>query len=135
MEFSISGGIHRVVNDVKFDRLIRGLADSPTLIAYLEANFADAHLRDFLLSEAEESPYPLRQWLEALHLFDQWLDTRRLSLPIENQIAYVACSSEGGSAYATLTQLPAQVEEMLEMFGCDEAAPKSPPILPPSASS
>lgn len=64
------------MSDVKFDRLIRGVADSPALIAYLEANFADAHLRDFLLSEAEESLYPLRQWLEALHLFDQWLDTR-----------------------------------------------------------
>ncbi len=135
MEFAIPSEIHCLVNDVKFDRLIRGVADSPALIAYLEANFADAHLRDFLLSEAEESPYPLRQWLEALRLFDQWLDTRRLSLPIENQIAYVACSSEGGSAYAALTQLPVQVEEMLEMFGCDEAAPKPPPILPPSASS
>lgn len=51
-------------------------------------------LQDVRLSEAGESPYPLRQWLEALHLFDRWLDTRGLSLPIENQISYVSYSAE-----------------------------------------
>lgn len=115
------------MNEMKLDCWIRGVADSPALVAYLEENFLDDNLPDFLLNEAEESPYPLLQWLEALHLFDQWLEIRGLSLPIKNQIAYVACSSESGSAYATLTQLPAQVEEMLETYGCDEAAPKSPP--------
>lgn len=79
-----------------------------------------------LLTAAEESPYPLRQWLEALVLFEQWLVTRRLSLPIANQIGYVACSVEGGSAYATLTQLPVQVCEILENYGCDDAEEAHP---------
>lgn len=117
------------MNDLKLDCLIHEVADSPALVAYLEKNFADSRLPDLLLGKAEESPYPVRQWLEALHLFEHWLNTRRLSLPVENQIAYVACSSEGGSAYATLTQLPARVEEMLENYGCDEATPQ-PPTTP-----
>lgn len=110
----------------RLELLINETKDSPNLGAYLKTHFIDAdpdraHL---LLDEAEESPYPLRQWLEALQFFDQWLDNRGLSLPIENQIGYIACSAESGSAYATLTQLPVQLEEMLDTYGCDDAVTK-----------
>lgn len=107
--------------------ILQEVAESPALLAYVEAHFtgAGAHLPELLLSEAEDSPYPLSQWLEALQRFDRWLDTRGLSLPLENQISYVGCSAEAGSAYATLTQLPVQVEDMLDNYGCDDAVEKS----------
>ena len=122
------------MSNMKLEYLIHEVADSPTLVAYLEKYFADSQLPDLLLRAAEESPYPIRQWLEALDLFEHWLNTRKLSLPVKNQIAYVACSSEGGSAYATLIHLPAQVEDMLENYGCDEAIP-NPPTTPSPPSS
>jgi hypothetical protein len=84
------------------------VAGCPVLINYLQPNFADVEcaLLELLLTKAEEIPYTLQQWVEALLVFDQWLVTRRLSLPLANQISYVACSAEGRSAYSTLTQLP-----------------------------
>jgi hypothetical protein len=108
------------------DTLIERVAEFPPLVAYLEAKFRgpDAHLADHLLAEADEKPFPLVQWVEALQRFDQWLETHGLSLPIENQIGYIGCSAEAGSGYATLTQLPLQVEEMLENYGCDDAVKK-----------
>jgi hypothetical protein len=114
------------MNDSAPEILINQVAESPALVAYLEANFqgANAHLATDLVSEADESPFPLRQWVEALLVFDQWLEARGLSVPIEDQIGYVTCSAEAGSAYSTLTQLPTQVEEMLENYGCDAAVKK-----------
>ncbi len=113
---------------LKLEILTTEVAGYPTLINYLEANFAgvECALPELLITKAEESPYPMRQWVEALLVFDQWLVTRRLSLPIANQISYVACSAEGGSAYATLTQLPVQVYDMLETYGCDDAETEPP---------
>lgn len=109
-----------------YERLVEEVADSPELLGYLETHFLEAGepLARRLVDEADESPFPLRQWLEALLVFDQWLDARGLRLVIELQIGYVACSAEAGSAYPTLTQLPYQVGEMLEHYGCDEAIPR-----------
>jgi hypothetical protein len=106
--------------------LIKEAAVTPLLMNYVATHFSgdDGFLLDLLLSDAEESPYPLQQWLEALLFVDQWLVQCGLSLPLENQIGYVACSAEAGSAYATLTQLSVQVAEMLETYGCDAARPK-----------
>ena len=108
---------------IKISTLIKQAATTPNLEAYVATHFtgADGFHSNLLLSKADENPYPLQQWLEALHLFEQWLDHRGLSLPLENQIGYVACSAEAGSAYSTLTQLPTQVIEMLENYGCDDA--------------
>lgn len=110
---------------LKFDILVNEVVGFPALHTYIEANFAGEgnELLDLLLMKAEDSPYPLRQWVEALVRFQQWLDTHQLSHPIVNQISYVACSAEAGSAYATLTQLPDQLFDMLENYGCDDAEP------------
>lgn len=107
----------------KLEILTRDVAEFPVLVAYLEANFTgtEPDLVDLLLTQAGESPYALSAWIDSLVLFRHWLNTHQLTLPITNQISYIACSAEGGSAYATLTQLPAQVQEMLETYGCDAA--------------
>ena len=104
------------------EELIEKVSEFPPLVAYLEANFSrDVYLASHLLTEADESPFPVHQWVDALYRFDGWLNTRRLSLSIEEQIGYVGCSAQAGSAYATLTPLPLQVLEMLETYGCDQA--------------
>jgi hypothetical protein len=105
------------------DRLIEEVAESQKLVAYLKADFSGANspLADLLLAEADEGPFSLHQWVEALCLFKEWLETRELALPIENQIGYIGCAAEAGSAYSTLTPLALQVEEMLEAYGCDHA--------------
>jgi hypothetical protein len=113
------------VSSPEFEKLIKKVAEFPPLVAYLEANFSrDPYLVSHLLAEADESPFSLQQWVEALYRFDEWLSTHGLSLPVENQIGYVGCSAEAGSAYATLTPLPLQVLEMLETYGCDQAVEK-----------
>lgn len=111
------------VDNQKLNRLVDAVQESPSLLAYLDTHFGRvaSHLPDLLLTEAEESPYPLCEWLEALHQFDKWLKAHGLILPIENQIGYIACAAQAGAAYANLTQLPAQLAEMLENYGCDEA--------------
>lgn len=111
------------MNSLEKTVLIRQAAVTSLLETYVATHLsqADDFLLDLVLNGAEESPYPLQQWLEALYLVGQWLDDRGLSLPLENQIGYVACSAEAGSAYASLTQLSVQVADMLENYGCDEA--------------
>jgi hypothetical protein len=113
---------------MKLEILITEAAGSPALTTYLEKHFTTpgCELPELLLTKAEDSPFPLRQWLESLVLFEQWLSAGRLTLPIANQIGYIACSAESGSAYATLTQLPVQVHEMLEQYGCDDAETAHP---------
>lgn len=114
------------MQQTRLDILLREGANSPAIVSYLKANFAgaDADLADLLLNEAEDGPFPVYQWLEALLLFEEWLDIHGLVLPIENQIGYISCSASAGSAYATMTRLPMQVEEMLNSYGCDDAVPK-----------
>jgi hypothetical protein len=125
LEFAASGEMGLGMAASAYDRLVEEVADSPELLGYLETHFSEpgGGLAVRLIDAADESPFPLRQWLEALLVFDQWLDARGLRLPIEPQIGYVACSAEAGCAYPTLTQLPFQVGEMLEHYGCDEAIP------------
>jgi hypothetical protein len=105
------------------EKLITKVSEAPHLVAYAETKFSgnEAQMAGHLLSEADESPFPIQQWVAALYEFDQWLLARGLTLPIKNQIGYVSCSAEVGSAYATMTQLPLQLIEMLEIYGCDEA--------------
>lgn len=99
------------------------VARDPALVHYLEKKFRETGtgLVERLLAEADETPFPLDQWAEALQALDHWLDSAGLSLPLADQVGYVSCAAEVGTAGSALTQLPQQVEEMLEAFGCERA--------------
>lgn len=99
------------------------VARDPALVVYLEEKFRETHtgLVEQLLEDADETPFPLDQWAEALRALDRWLDAGGLSLPLADQVGYVSCAAEVGTAGSALTQLPQQVEEMLEAFGCERA--------------
>ena len=99
-------------------------ADSPQLVAFLEAHFAgieNTSARRQLLEAADESEFSLHQWVESLSIAQAWLDARGLKLAMGEQIGYVCCAGEAAGAGASLTHLPSLVAEMLEVYGCDRA--------------
>ena len=60
-------------------------ADSPQLVAFLEAHFAgieNTPARRQLLEAADESEFSLHQWVESLSTAQAWLDARGLELSL-----------------------------------------------------
>ena len=99
-------------------------ADSPQLVAFLEAHFDGSEntlARRQLLEAADESEFSLHQWVESLSIVKTWLDVRGLALAMGEQIGYVCCAGEAAGAGASLTHLPSLVAEMLEAYGCERA--------------
>ena len=100
---------------------------SPMILAYLDANFGESDTEEAirkLVTNVDDSPYSLRQWVESLMVFGQWLDVRGLTLPLEEQIGYVCCAAEASVASSTMTHLPDLVGEMLEAYGCERSVEK-----------
>lgn len=100
-------------------------ADSPCLLAYLEAHFegVDA-LQRVLLEEADNSDFSLHQWVESLVVLSQWLEVHGFSLSIEDHIGYVSCSVASAGPGANLSHLPSLVHDFLEQYGCERAVKK-----------
>lgn len=102
------------------------LTDSPTSLAFVEAHFRDAEQAtcDALLEGVDESPYSLRDWIEALRKVEHWLCARNMTMELGDLIGYVSCATASAGAGANLTHLPSLVEEMLEAYGCERAVKK-----------
>ena len=99
-------------------------ADSPKLVAFLEAYFVGKEntlARLQLLEAADESEFSLHQWVKSLSIIQAWLDVRGLELAMGEQIGYVSCACEAAGAGASLTHLPSLVAEMLEAYGLERA--------------
>lgn len=99
-------------------------ADSPKLVALLEAYFAgveNAEVWHQLLEATDESEFSLHQWVDSLSIVIAWLDSRGLELAMKEQIGYICCAGEAAGAGANLTHLPSLVSEMLETYGCERA--------------
>ena len=113
-----------IINCIGADIFDEQFADSPQLVAFLEAHFAgieNTSVRRQLLEAADESEFSLRQWVESLSIVKTWLDERGLVLAMGEQISYVCCVGEAAGAGASLTHLPSLVAEMLEAYGCERA--------------
>ena len=116
-----------IIKESEIEIIKQQCGDSPQLLTFLEANFGDEaniELRIRLLESADESPFSLRQWVESLRSLRAWLDVRRLEMSLEEQLGYVSCACETSEASAHLTYLPALVDEMLELYGCERAQPR-----------
>lgn len=98
-------------------------ADSPANVAFVEALFADvdASTLNGFLEDVDDSPFSLRDWVAALRTLGSWLDARKLTLPLQDQIGYVCCAAESAGSSANLTDLSALVDEMLIAYGCERA--------------
>lgn len=116
-----------IIDKVGFDAFHNQFADSPQLLAFLEANFSGHHnhsARLQLLESTDESHFSLRDWVEALRVMRAWLDARGLEMEREDEIGYVCCAGEAAGAGANLTSLPSLVADMLEAYGCERASKK-----------
>jgi len=113
-----------IVERLGIDIFNEQFADSPKLVALLEAYFVgaeNAEARHQLLEATDESEFSLHQWVDSLSIVIAWLDSRGLELAMKEQIGYVCCAGEAAGAGANLTHLPSLVAEMLETYGCDRA--------------
>ena len=113
-----------IIERLGIDIFNEQFADSPKLVALLEANFAgveNAEIWHQLLEATDESEFSLHQWVDSLSIVIAWLDSRGLELAMKEQIGYVCCAGEAAGAGANLTHLPSLVTEMLETYGCERA--------------
>ena len=113
-----------IIERLGIDIFNEQFADSPKLVALLEAYFAgveNAEVWRQLLEATDESEFSLHQWVDSLSIVIAWLDSRGLELAMKEQISYVCCAGEAAGAGANLTHLPSLVTEMLETYGCERA--------------
>ena len=113
-----------IIERLGIDIFNEQFADSPKLVALLEAYFAgveNAEVWHQLLEATDESEFSLHQWVDSLSIVIAWLDSRGLELAMKEQIGYICCAGEAAGAGANLTHLPSLVTEMLETYGCERA--------------
>ncbi len=70
-----------------------------------------------LVENVDESPYTLKEWLEAWEFFHHWLHIRNRRASFLNRLGYLACCAqylEGKTIYPAFVVL---LEEMLEGYG------------------
>lgn len=115
------------MRDSVYDQFRKSFIGSPELLVYLDAKFGDEDRGDFneLLESIDESEFSARAWIEALIIFEDWLQEKSLDLSIADQIAYICCSVESVRAGGSLEYLPTVVTEMLEQYGCANAVKRS----------
>ena len=108
------------------DPFLRHLADSPKLLAFMEANFNGENqaVRERLGELVDESDYDLHQWVKSLSIIGHWLDSHVLQMPLDDQLGYVCCAVEVVGSGASMQDLPSLVHEMLDLYGCERATKK-----------
>lgn len=113
-----------LMNEIGSENFLRQFADSPGRLAWVEAYLSDHDTVRAMLDAVDESPYDLRQWVDAFIIVGQWLDSRGLSASFQDQLGYVNCACEAAGSSANLTPLTAIVSEMLDDYGFDCAEKK-----------
>jgi len=108
---------------MNLERFHADLGNSPTRIAFVEATFseADDRLREDFVTMVDESPFSLKQWLDALKMMGEWLDARGLKLPLRDRLGYISCAADSAGPAGGMDHLPSLVEEMLNQYGCERA--------------
>lgn len=113
-----------LMNEIGSENFLRQFADSPGRLAWVEAYLSDHDTVRAMLDAVDESPYDLRQWVDAFIIVGQWLDSRGLSASFQDQLGYVNCACEAAGSSANLTPLTAIVSEMLDDYGFECAEKK-----------
>jgi len=112
------------MKEIGSESFLSQFADSPARLAWVEAYLTGRDSVRALLELVDESPFSLRQWVDAFIILGQWLDARGLRASFDDQLGYVSCASEAAGAGANLTTLPGVVSEMLADHGFDSAVKK-----------
>jgi len=100
--------------------------DAPTLVAWVEGHLIEhgGTLSTTLVDAVDESPFSLRQWVEALVVMGEWLQSHRYAADLDDQIGYIGCACASVRTNPVEESLPFLVEEMLAEYGFDRANPK-----------
>lgn len=106
------------------ETLLDHLADFPSRLAWAERQLSDEASARALLSAVDESPFGLRDWVDALISLDEWLESRNLAASLPDQLGYLTCASESAGGGANLTTLHETVKEMLKEYGFEAAVRK-----------
>ncbi len=111
------------MKEAPLEQLRKQFKDSPKILAWMHARFEGQGAESLrqLIEEADASPFPLSQWVEALMVLDHWLLSRGLIADAGDQIGYLSCAAASATASANLEALPALVESMLADFGFERA--------------
>lgn len=112
-----------LIHELGHEKFRKEFSGSPKILSFLEANFKGANPEAWneLITNADESHFSLRDWVQSLIILGHWLDARNLKLPLSDQIGYVCCAAESAGAGSNLEYLPSLVEVMLEQYGCERA--------------
>lgn len=113
-----------LVKEIGIDSFLKQFADSPARLAWVEACLSEQQSVCALLDAVDDSPYSLRQWVDAFIVVGQWMDARGLRAGFQDQLGYVHCACEAAGAGANLTPLAALVSEMLDSYGFESAVKK-----------
>jgi len=115
-----------LVKEIGIEKFREQFADSPSVLAWLEATFADANaaLLKALLEEVDESHYSLRQWVDALVVLGHWLDAHGFTAELQDQIGYASCACDAAGAGVHVAPLSSLVSEMLDAYGFERAVKK-----------
>ncbi|MFP4259935.1 MAG: hypothetical protein ACLFS1_02540 [Opitutales bacterium] len=99
---------------------------APTLVAWVEGHLAEhgGAFLDTLVEAVDESPFSLRQWVEALVVMGEWLHSHRRQASLEDQIGYVSCAAASASHCPNEESLPDLVGEMLANYGFERTKPE-----------
>jgi hypothetical protein len=72
----------------------------------------------------DESRYSLQDWIEAIHLFDQWLKNQKLQSNFMVMLGYLRCSAESTLNDGLKLTLATILSEMLQTHGFEGAVTK-----------
>lgn len=73
-----------------------------------------------LAQHADDSPYAMAEWIEAIEYFYDWLAQNNRSSPgIRNLLQYLDCCKQAGSSAPPGYPLVALLEEMLDRYGLE----------------
>ena len=72
-----------------------------------------------LLQAVDESIHPLREWIAALGLIDNWLKQNDRKASTEKRIGYLACCSESVSNFSPSPKLSEVADEMLAVHALE----------------
>ena len=106
------------------DNIREQFGDAPTLVAWVEGHLVEhgGTLSTTLIDAVDESPFSLRQWVEALVVMGEWLQSHRYAADLDDQIGYIGCACASVRTNPVEQSLPLLVEEMLAEYGFDRAS-------------
>ncbi len=92
-----------------------------TLLLQLE-KAARASTLETLIEQVDQSDFSLADWIQALLLFDRWLDHNNIAArPVANMIAYIHCCTISLTDSLPPPDLATLTGKMLKQYGFDAA--------------